>query len=59
MLVVPDNMVSRSESPDLILSQKAEKTCKTEGINYKDLEPIQRLFLTIAVLYASYCPCIA
>jgi hypothetical protein len=33
-------------SPDLLLSQKAEQLCKIEGINYKGLEPIQRLFLT-------------
>jgi hypothetical protein len=33
-------------SPDLLLSQKAEQLCKVEGINYKALEPIQRLFLT-------------
>lgn len=33
-------------SPDLLLSQKAEQLCKTEGINYRGLEPIQRLFLT-------------
>ena len=34
------------QSPDLLLSQKAEQLCKIEGINYKGLEPIQRLFLT-------------
>lgn len=33
-------------SLDLVLSQKAEQLCKIEGINYKVLEPIQRLFLT-------------
>jgi hypothetical protein len=33
-------------SPDLLLSQKAEQLCKMEGINYKGLEPLQRLFLT-------------
>lgn len=33
-------------SPDQLLSQKAEQLCKVEGINYKGLEPIQRLFLT-------------
>ena len=33
-------------SLDLLLSQKAEDLCKVEGINYKGLEPIQRLFLT-------------
>ncbi len=33
-------------SPDLLLSQKAEQLCTTQGINYKGLEPIQRLFLT-------------
>ena len=32
--------------PDLLLSQKADQLCKVEGINYKGLEPIQRLFLT-------------
>jgi len=38
-------MMSHS-SPDMVLSQKAEQLCGTEGINYKGLEPIQRLFLT-------------
>lgn len=33
-------------TPDLLLSQKAEHLCRIEGINYKGLEPIQRLFLT-------------
>lgn len=33
-------------SPDVLLSQKAEQLCKMEGINYKALAPIQRLFLT-------------
>jgi hypothetical protein len=33
-------------SPDLLLSQRADQLCKAEGINYKGLEPIQRLFLT-------------
>lgn len=33
-------------SPDHLLSQKAEQLCKAEGINYRGLEPIQRLFLT-------------
>ncbi len=33
-------------SPDLVLSQKAEQLCVSEGIDYKGLEPIQRLFLT-------------
>ena len=33
-------------SLDLVLSQKAEQLCKVESINYKGLEPIQRLFLT-------------
>jgi hypothetical protein len=33
-------------SPDLLLSQKAEQLCKIEGIDYRGLEPIQRLFLT-------------
>ena len=34
------------KSPDLLLSQKAEELCKVEGIHYKGLEPIQRMFLT-------------
>ncbi|MEW6605306.1 MAG: hypothetical protein AB1351_11555 [Thermoproteota archaeon] len=33
-------------SPDLLLGQKAEQLCKMDGLNYKGLEPIQRLFLT-------------
>ena len=33
-------------SPDLLLNQKAEQLCKVEGINYRGLEPVQRLFLT-------------
>ncbi|HKU48504.1 MAG TPA: hypothetical protein VJP79_01015 [Nitrososphaera sp.] len=33
-------------SPDQILCQKAEQQCALAGINYKGLEPIQRLFLT-------------
>jgi hypothetical protein len=33
-------------SLDLLLSQKAEQMCKIEGINYRDLVPIQRLFVT-------------
>jgi hypothetical protein len=40
------SMVGSPASPDLLLSQKAEQLCKIEGINYKSLEPIQRLFLT-------------
>jgi hypothetical protein len=40
-----DGMLGHS-SPDMILSQKAEQLCVTEGIRYKGLEPIQRLFLT-------------
>jgi hypothetical protein len=39
-------VVGGQPSPDLLLSQKAEKLCKTEGVNYKGMEPIQRLFLT-------------
>jgi hypothetical protein len=39
-------MVGSPASPDLLLSQKAELLCKGEKINYKSLEPIQRLFLT-------------
>jgi hypothetical protein len=42
-IVLLDGMLA---SPDLLLSQKAEQLCKVEGINYKGLEPIQRLFLT-------------
>lgn len=41
-----DGMIGVQVSPDLLLSQKAEQLCKLEGINYKGLEPIQRLFLT-------------
>ena len=41
-----DGIAGIQVSPDLLLSQKAEQLCKTEGINYKGLEPIQRLFLT-------------
>lgn len=40
-----DKMLGRF-SPDQLLSQKAEQQCSIEGINYKSLEPIQRLFLT-------------
>ena len=42
------NMIDGQQqpSPDLLLSQKAEQICKIEGINYWDLVPIQRLFLT-------------
>jgi hypothetical protein len=39
-------LLDGARSPDLLLSQKAEQLCKVEGINYKGLEPIQRLFLT-------------
>ena len=39
-------MVGSLASLDLLLTQKAEQLCSTEGINYKSLEPIQRLFLT-------------
>jgi hypothetical protein len=41
-----DSQQQQQSSPDLLLSQKAEQMCKIEGINYRDLEPIQRLFLT-------------
>ena len=41
-----DGQQQQQSSPDLLLSQKAEQMCKIEGINYRDLEPIQRLFLT-------------
>jgi hypothetical protein len=44
-VLIIDKLIGRS-SPDQILSQKAEKQCTIEGINYKGLEPIQRLFLT-------------
>jgi hypothetical protein len=33
-------------SPDQLLGQKAEQACKAEGIDYRGLEPIQRLFMT-------------
>jgi len=45
-IILLDGMVGTQASPDLLLSHKAEQLCKTEGINYKGLEPIQRLFLT-------------
>jgi hypothetical protein len=45
-IILLDGVVGIQTSPDLLLSQKAEQLCKTEGINYKCLEPIQRLFLT-------------
>jgi hypothetical protein len=44
-ILILDSMVGRS-SPDQVLSQKAEQQCIAEGISYKGLEPIQRLFLT-------------
>jgi len=44
-IVLLDGMVGFQASPDLLLSQKAEQLCKLEGIDYKGLEPIQRLFL--------------
>jgi hypothetical protein len=44
-VLVIDKMLGR-KSPDQLLSQKAEQQCAIEGINYKSLEPIQRLFLT-------------
>lgn len=44
-VLIIEKMVGRL-SPDQILSQKAEQQCTFEGINYKSLEPIQRLFLT-------------
>ena len=40
-----DKMLGRL-TQDQLLSQKAEQQCTIEGINYKSLEPIQRLFLT-------------
>src|SRR5581483_10581128 len=33
-------------SPDRMLDTKAERICEEEGIDYRSLEPIQRLFLT-------------
>ena len=36
----------RGISLDRQLEVKAERACKSEGIDYKGLEPIQRLFLT-------------
>jgi len=45
-MILLGNLVGNTASPDLMLSQKAEQLCKIEGINYKGLEPIQRLFLT-------------
>ena len=45
-ILLLDNMVGIQISQDQLLGQKAEQLCKTEGINYKGLEPIQRLFLT-------------
>jgi hypothetical protein len=44
-LLILEGMEGRS-SPDHVLSLKAEQQCMAEGINYKSLEPIQRLFLT-------------
>lgn len=44
-VLIVDGMMGRS-SPDQVLSQKAEQQCIADGINYKGLEPIQRLFLT-------------
>jgi len=45
-IILLDGIVRTLVSPDLLLSQKAEELCKAEGITYKGLEPIQRLFLT-------------
>jgi hypothetical protein len=45
-IILLDGAAGPQMSPDLLLSQKAEQLCKTEGINYKELEPIQRMFLT-------------
>ena len=44
-LLILEGMMGLS-SPDHVLSQNAEQQCMAEGINYKGLEPIQRLFLT-------------
>lgn len=46
MRAVVVNSIASGKSPDRLLDIKAEQVCKAEGINYKDLEPIQRLFLT-------------
>ncbi|TLY12008.1 MAG: hypothetical protein E6K85_00290 [Thaumarchaeota archaeon] len=45
-IILLDGIVRTLVSPDLLLSQRAEQLCKAEGITYKGLEPIQRLFLT-------------
>ena len=45
-IILLDGIVRTLVSPDLLLSQKAAELCKAEGITYKGLEPIQRLFLT-------------
>ena len=45
-IILLDGIERTLVSPDLLLSQKAEELCKAEGITYKGLEPIQRLFLT-------------
>ena len=44
--MILSSMAGGQMSPDLLLGQKAEQLCKSEGINYRALEPIQRLFLT-------------
>ena len=44
-VLIIDKLIGRA-TPDQVLSQKAEQQCTIEGINYKSLEPIQRLFLT-------------
>jgi hypothetical protein len=43
--LVFDEVLGHS-SPDRVLTKKAEHQCAIEGIDYKRLEPIQRLFLT-------------
>jgi len=45
-IILLGSIVRTLVSPDLLLSQKTEELCKTEGITYKGLEPIQRFFLT-------------
>ena len=44
--LVMSSLGGRQLSPDLLLGQKAEQLCRSEGMDYKKLEPIQRLFLT-------------
>lgn len=41
-----DGVVGGEQSPDQVLNEMAEQLCNREGIGYRSLEPIQRLFLT-------------